>query len=212
MSAAISLSPWTTWISTEGWLSAAVENTWDFLVGMVVFLSMSLVAMPPRVSMPRDSGVTSSSRTSLTSPERTAPWMAAPMETHSMGSMPRWILGPTMFSTKFWTMGILVGPPTMIILSMLSFFRPASFMAWMMEFLQRSTMGSTSSSSLARVMVCTRCLGPEASDVMNGRLTSVCMVVDSSIFAFSQASLTLQNAMLSLWRSMPVCFWNSPRT
>ena len=34
-----------------GWLSAAVEKIWLFLVGMVVFLSISLVATPPMVSM-----------------------------------------------------------------------------------------------------------------------------------------------------------------
>ena len=212
LSAAMGLSPCTTLISTEGWLSTAVENTWLFLVGMVVFLSISLVATPPRVSMPRDRGVTSRSSTSLTSPARTAPWMAAPMETHSMGSMPRWILGPTTDSTKFWTMGILVGPPTMMILSILSGFRWASDMACSMDCLHLETMGSTSSSSLARVTVWIRCLGPLASEEMNGRLISVCMVVDSSIFAFSQASLTLQNAMLSWARSMPVSFWNSPMT
>jgi hypothetical protein len=30
-------------------------STWDFLVGMVVFLLMSLVYTPPRVSIPRES-------------------------------------------------------------------------------------------------------------------------------------------------------------
>ena len=212
LSAAMGLSPCTTLISTEGWLSTAVENTCDFLVGMVVFLSISLVATPPRVSIPRLRGVTSSRRTSLTSPDRTAPWMAAPMDTHSMGSIPRWILGPTTDSTKFWTMGILVGPPTMMILSILSEESLASLMACSIGPLQRLTMGSTSSSSLARVMVWIRCFGPDASDAMNGRLISVCIVVDSSILAFSQASRTLQKAMLSFARSMPVSFWNSPMT
>lgn len=40
--AAISRSPWKTLISTWVWPSAAVEKTCDFLVGMVVFLVMSL--------------------------------------------------------------------------------------------------------------------------------------------------------------------------
>ena len=56
---------------TAVWLSSAVENTWVALVGMVVFLSISRVITRPRVSMPRDSGVTSSSSTSLTSPDST---------------------------------------------------------------------------------------------------------------------------------------------
>ena len=44
----------------------------DALVGIVVFFSMSLVITPPSVSMPSDSGVTSSSSTSLTSPDEHA--------------------------------------------------------------------------------------------------------------------------------------------
>ena len=40
---AISRSPWSTWISTEGWLSSAVVKISDRLVGMVVLRSMSLV-------------------------------------------------------------------------------------------------------------------------------------------------------------------------
>ena len=63
LSPAISRSPCSTWISTWGWLSAAVEKTWLRLVGMVVFFSISLVITLPRVSMPRDRGVTSSSST-----------------------------------------------------------------------------------------------------------------------------------------------------
>jgi hypothetical protein len=34
------------------WLSAAVEKTWDFLVGMVVLRLIMRVNTPPRVSMP----------------------------------------------------------------------------------------------------------------------------------------------------------------
>ena len=39
--------------------------------GMVVFLSMSFVNTPPKVSIPRESGVTSSKSTSFTSPRST---------------------------------------------------------------------------------------------------------------------------------------------
>ncbi len=60
--------PWSTLISTEVWPSAAVEKTSDLEVGSVVFLVMSLVMTPPRVSRPRDRGVTSSSTMSRTSP------------------------------------------------------------------------------------------------------------------------------------------------
>ena len=65
---AISDSPWSTCTSTDGWLSSAVVNVSDFFVGIVVLRSMSFVITPPFVSMPSESGVTSSSRMSLTSP------------------------------------------------------------------------------------------------------------------------------------------------
>jgi len=44
LSVAISLSPCNTLIETAGWLSSAVEKTWLFLVGIVVFFSISFVA------------------------------------------------------------------------------------------------------------------------------------------------------------------------
>ncbi len=70
---------------TALWLSSAVENTWLFLVGIVVLRSISRVNTPPSVSMPSDSGVTSSSSTSFTSPVSTAPCTAAPIATTSSG-------------------------------------------------------------------------------------------------------------------------------
>jgi hypothetical protein len=73
-----SRSPCSTCTVTAVWLSSAVENTCVFLVGIVVFFSISLVMTPPSVSMPSDSGVTSSSSTSLTVPPSTPPWIAAP--------------------------------------------------------------------------------------------------------------------------------------
>ncbi len=68
---------------------------------------------------------------------------------------------------------------------------------------------ATRSSSLARVSVMTRCFGPEASALMNGRLISVLVVLDSSIFAFSAASLSRWRAIRSFARSMPSAFLNS---
>ena len=59
---AISRSPWSTWISTDGWLSSAVVKTSERFVGMVVLRSMRRCMMPPLVSMPRLSGVTSSEK------------------------------------------------------------------------------------------------------------------------------------------------------
>ena len=57
-------------IVTAGWLSSAVEKTCANLVGIVVFFLIILVITPPSVSMPSDSGVTSSSSTSLRSPRQ----------------------------------------------------------------------------------------------------------------------------------------------
>ena len=87
LSLANCLSPCTTWISTAVWLSAAVEKIWLFFVGIVVFLSISLVATPPIVSMDKDSGVTSRRRMSPApaSPASLPPWMLAPIATHSSG-------------------------------------------------------------------------------------------------------------------------------
>ncbi len=73
LSLAMGRSPCSTWMDTEGWLSAAVVNTWLLRVGMVVLRSMSLVNTLPMVSMPSDSGETSSSSTSFTSPARMPP-------------------------------------------------------------------------------------------------------------------------------------------
>ena len=64
LSLANCLSPCTTLISTAVWLSAAVEKIWLFFVGIVVFLSISLVATPPIVSIDNESGVTSRRRIS----------------------------------------------------------------------------------------------------------------------------------------------------
>src|SRR5271170_2709880 len=76
-------SPSKTWIKTPGWLSEKVEKVSDFFVGMVVLRLMSGVMTPPAVSIPRESGATSSRRISLVdlddvSPERMAAWTAAP--------------------------------------------------------------------------------------------------------------------------------------
>ena len=68
-----SRSPCNAWIVTADWLSSAVENVCDALVGMVVFFWISLVIMPPMVSIPNDNGVTSSSNTSLRPPDNTSP-------------------------------------------------------------------------------------------------------------------------------------------
>ena len=113
LSFAISRSPCRTCTSTEVWLSAAVEKTSLLRVGIVVLRSISLVNTLPSVSMPSDSGVTSRSTTSLTSPRSTPPWTAAPIATTSSGLTP--LLGslPKNSSTSLWIAGMRVWPPTM---------------------------------------------------------------------------------------------------
>ncbi len=130
--AAISRSPWNTWICTDGWLSSAVVKVSERLVGMVVLRSMSLVMTPPLVSMPSDSGVTSSRRTSLTSPRRTPACSAAPTATTSSGLTP--LLGslpPVSSLTRSVTAGMRVDPPTRTTWSIAETETPASLMtAW----------------------------------------------------------------------------------
>ena len=174
LAVATSRSPCSTCTVTADWLSSAVENTWFALVGMVVFFSISLVITPPRVSIPSDSGVTSSSSTSLTSPPSTPPWIAAPMATASSGF--RSLRGslPKKFCTVSCTFGIRVWPPTRMTSSMSLADRPASLSAILHGSMVRSISSSTSDSSLARVIFMLRCFGPLASAVMYGRFTSVC--------------------------------------
>src|SRR5262249_41430855 len=78
LSRAIDRSPCSTCTSTLVWLSDAVEKTSLLRVGIVVFRGISVVITPPIVSIPSDSGVTSSSSRSLTSPASTPACTAAP--------------------------------------------------------------------------------------------------------------------------------------
>ena len=102
---------------TVGWLSSAVLNTCDLRVGIVVLRVISVVMTPPSVSMPSESGVTSSSSTSLRSPARMLPWTAAPSATTSSGFTLRSGSLPKISFTIAWTAGIRVEPPTRITLS-----------------------------------------------------------------------------------------------
>ena len=101
LSFASSLSPCKTWISTLGWLSTAVENVSDFFVGIIVFLGVIFVVTPPKVSTPRDNGVTSNNKMSLTSPPNTPACTAAPTATTSSGFTDWFGVLPRSFSTNF---------------------------------------------------------------------------------------------------------------
>ena len=203
LSEARSLSPCITRILTADWLSRVVVNTWAFITGTVELRGISLAKCPSKVAIPSDSGVTSSSSTPLFSSVSTLPWMQAPTATTSSGFTPLWGSLPNRSRTSSWTLGIRVWPPTRITSSICLAVTPASFIACRQGSAVRSMRSMTRDSSLARVSVITRCLGPLASAVMNGRLISVWSVVDSSILAFSAASFSRWRAIRSFRRSMP---------
>ena len=87
---------------------------------------------------------------------------------------------------------------------------PASLSAVSQGGIVRWIRSSTSASSLARVSLICRCLGPCWSAVMNGRLISVWIVEESSILTFSAASLKRCSASRSPRRSIPCCFRTRP--
>ena len=171
--------------------------------------SISGVATPPYVSMLSVSGVTSSSTTSLTSPLSTPAWIAAPIATTSSGLTV--LFGSLLNSlrTASCTAGIRVIPPTSTTSSTFDGSMPASLSAFLTGSIERSIRSRVSDSSLARFNCITRCFGPPASAVINGRLISAVIVVDSSFLAFSAASFNRCSAERSLRRSMPCSFLNS---
>ncbi len=204
-------SPCNTFMSTALWLSAAVENTWLFFVGIVVFLSIILVATPPIVSIESESGVTSRSRISPApaSPASFPPWIDAPSATHSSGLSDLLGSWPVSCLTLSCTAGIRVEPPTRSTLPSSEAVSPASFKALVTGVAVLSTRSFVSSSNLARVRFISKCLGPSGVAVINGRLIFVVVADESSFLAFSAASLSLWSAILSLERSTPSEFLNS---
>ena len=168
---------------------------------------MSRVNTPPSVSMPRHSGVTSSRRTSLTSPCSTPAWIAAPMATTSSGLTPTCGSLPKKSFTFSRTSGMRVMPPTRTTSSMSFASSPASLSAFLHGSMVRATRSATSFSRSERLIVSTRWSGVEAPPsmraVMNGWLTSVVWAEHNSILAFSAASLSRCSASRSVRRSMP---------
>ena len=174
-----------------------------------MFLSISLVKTPPNVSIPNDRGVTSNNKTSLTSPAKTAPCIAAPNATHSSGFTPLFGSLPKNSLTVSTIFGIRVMPPTKTTSSISLAVTPASFNAALQGSIVLFIKSSTKLSSFALVNLRVKCLGPEASAVIKGKFTSVCAVEESSILAFSAASFNLCNANLSDFKSIPLSFLNS---
>ena len=108
--------------------------------------------MPPSVSMPSDSGVTSSSSMSVMPPARICACTAAPSATTSSGLS--WLCGvlPKSSCTRRRTSGTRVEPPTSTTSSMSAGVRPASASACRHGPSVRATSGSMSRSSSARVI------------------------------------------------------------
>src|SRR3954463_13699809 len=184
LSAARSRSPCSTTTSTAGWLSVAVEKVSLRRTGMVVFRSMIFVIRPPWVSTPSDNGVTSSSRTSETSPLSTPAWMPAPTATTSSGFTVMFgSLPPVSRFTSACTAGIRVEPPTRMTSSTSSAPTLASDIAWRTGPIVRSTRSAVSCSKVERISVVVRCFGPLASAVTKGRFTWVWVTELSSTFA-----------------------------
>ncbi|OPZ47562.1 MAG: hypothetical protein BWY91_03324 [bacterium ADurb.BinA028] len=194
-------------MSTDGWLSAAVVKISDRLVGIAVLRSMSLVNRPPSVSMPRDSGVTSMSRTSLRSPLRTPACRLAPMATTSSGLTPLLGSRPVSSLTSAVTAGMRVEPPTRTTWSMSASLMPASLMTLANGALQRSSRSLVSCSNWARLIVSSRWIGPFSLIERYCRLIVAEVELDSSFLACSAASRRRCMAILSLDRSTPVLFF-----
>ncbi len=198
-SSARSLSPCSTRIFTEVWLSRTVVNTCCSLVGTVVFCSISLWKYPPTIMMPSECGVTSSSRMSLLSSVSAEPWIAAPSATTSSGWTPLHGSRPKNSATACWTRGMRVMPPTRITSSMSPLPISASSRVLAQISTVRSIRSAVSSSSLSRVSVVCRCSASlRPVEMMNGRLISVSRTLDSSHLAFSATSLRRCSAILSL--------------
>ena len=212
LSLAMARSPCRTLISTVVWKLAAVVKIWLYLVGIVEFRSISLVATPPAVSMDKDNGVTSINKISFkpASPAIFPPWIAAPRATHSSGFM--FLLGslPVNCLTFSETIGILVEPPTNSTIWRSLVLIPASDNAWWTGPAVWSIRSEVSSSNLDLVNVISICLGPSFPTAINGRLTCTVIEEDNSFFAFSASSLILWTAVWSLDRSIPSAFLNSP--
>ena len=96
--------------------------------------------------------------------------------------------------TIFLTAGILVEPPTKTTSSISEILTSASLIAWLRGPFSLSNSLSQSDSNLALEIEVSKCLGPEASAVINGRLTVLSLRVESSILTFSAASVSLCNA------------------
>ena len=201
--AAISRSPWSTCTSTEVWLFSEVEKISDRRTGMVVLRGITFFITPPMVSRPKDREETSSSMMSCTSWVMMPACTAAPTATASSG-LTAWLGSrPISDRTKSCTMGMRLPPPTSTTSSMSLGVRPASLRACLRGARNPLTRSPQRPSNCDRLRRVSMCLGPSGVAVIKGRLISVLATPDSSILAFSAASVSRWRAWRSLRRSMP---------
>ena len=154
-----------------------------------MFLGMIFFITPPMVSRPREREVTSSSRMSCTSWVMMPAWMAAPMATTSSG-LTFWLGSrPISDLTSSCTMGIRLAPPTRTTSSISLGVRLASVKACFKGARNPLTRSPHILSNWERLRRVSKCLGPSLVAVMKGRLISVVATPESSIFAFSAASV-----------------------
>ncbi len=209
LSPPISRSPWSTCTSTEVWLFSDVEKTSERRTGIVVLRGITFFITPPMVSRPNDSEVTSSSMMSCTSWVMMPACTAAPTATASSG-LTAWLGSrPISDRTKSCTMGMRLPPPTSTTSSMSLGLRPASVRACFSGARRPLTRSPQRPSNCDRLRRVSMCLGPSALAVIKGRLISVLATPDSSILAFSAASVSRCSAWRSLRRSMPSFSKNS---
>ena len=112
LSATSSRSPCSTWMSTAVWLSTPVVNISLPVAGIVELRRMIFDTTPPIVSMPSESGVTSSSSMSRLPVTRMSACTAAPSATTSSGFSSLCGVRPNSSPTGWRTSGMRVEPPT----------------------------------------------------------------------------------------------------
>ena len=172
--------------------------------------SIIFVATWPFVQILSVNGVTSSRRTSVLVPNKIPDCTAAPKLTHSSGFILLFGSIPKIFFTNSWIHGMRVCPPTKRTSSTLS--TPASTRHFLHGSIERLIISSDNSSSFARVNDNVKCFAPVESAVINGKLMSYILVVESAHFAFSHSSLIRCIAIGSFVKSIALSFLNSSQT
>mmetsp|Transcript_3842 Transcript_3842/g.7315 ORF Transcript_3842/g.7315 Transcript_3842/m.7315 type:complete len:364 (-) Transcript_3842:816-1907(-) len=208
LSLVLARSPSKTWINSVAWFSAFVENVLLFFAGIGVLRSISLVMMPPTVSIPMDNAQTSTKSTLFSTssfPVSTAACTVAPYATASSGLMP--LLGSFPLKNSFnncCTLGIRVEPPTNTTsLTSLGSILPclSTSLTGSSVFLKRSMH---SSSNLALVIFSLK----STPSAMLSTSTRASGWLDSCRFAFSHARFSRAVAFASSRISTPCFFFN----